>query len=192
MRRANLVRKTKETELGIDINLDGSGNFTGKTGIGFFDHLLQLMTFYGKFDIDVSVLGDLETGSHHTVEDIGLLLGSAFAQALSDKKGIERYGFSYIPMDETLGRTVVDLSGRPYFVFNCEFKRNDIGDLALEDIKEFFKSFANQLKANIHMEILYGENDHHKAEALFKSIGKSLRVACNINDDILPSTKGVL
>lgn len=192
MRKASLVRKTKETEIEININLDGEGKYTGKTGIGFFDHLMQLMTFYGGFDIDIKASGDLETGSHHTVEDIGLLLGKGFLEALSDKKGIERYGLSLVPMDETLARVVVDLSGRPYLVFNCEFKRNDIGDLALEDIKEFFKSFANELKANIHMEVLYGENDHHKAEALFKSVGKSLKIACDVRSNVLPSTKGVL
>lgn len=192
LRISKIQRKTKETEISLELNLDGSGNHQISTGIGFLDHMLELFTFHARFDLKLKGTGDLDIDTHHSAEDIGIALGQAFKEALGDKKGIERYGTSYLPMDETLGRAVVDLSTRSYIVFNADFKRENIGDLATEDIREFFTAFASNAGLTLHLEILYGENDHHKAESLFKALGRAIKAAIEITSERIVSTKGVL
>jgi imidazoleglycerol-phosphate dehydratase len=192
MRQSKVIRKTKETNIEIELNLDGSGDTQIDTGIGFLDHMLTLFGFHGGFDLKVKCDGDINVDSHHTAEDIGILLGKAFLEAMGDKKGIERYGSILLPMDEALARIVLDISGRPYLVYNVEFTRDLIGTIATEDFKEFFKGFANNSLITLHIELLYGENDHHKIEAVFKGFGRVLKSASKITSEILPSTKGVL
>jgi imidazoleglycerol-phosphate dehydratase len=183
---------TKETNIGLSLSLEGSGVFTGQTGIGFFDHMLTLLTFYSGIDLNLEVTGDLETGSHHTVEDVGLCLGQAFKEAVGDKKGIERYSQCLLPMDEVLARCVLDISGRPTYVQRCDFVRVEIGGLALEEVDEFFKSLCNAAGWTLHTEVLYGSNDHHKVESLFKGVGRCIRDSVAISSERMPSTKGVL
>lgn len=192
MRQSKVIRKTKETNIEIELNLDGSGVTQIDTGIGFLDHMLTLFGFHGGFDLKIKCDGDINVDSHHTAEDIGILLGKAFLEAIGDKKGIERYGSILLPMDEALARIVLDISGRPYLVYNVEFRRDLIGTIATEDFKEFFKGFANNSLITLHIELLYGENDHHKIEAVFKGFGRVLKSASKITSEILPSTKGVL
>lgn len=191
-RRTELKRQTKETDIKLILNIDGSGQRDINTGIGFFDHMLNLFAFHADFDLELVCRGDLGVDSHHSVEDIGICLGKALNMALDDKLGIERYGLCYLPMDETLCRTVVDISGRAYCIYRAEFKRQQLGTLSSEDIREFFIAFANNANITLHSEILYGENDHHKAESLFKSLGRALKQAVNINSEKLVSTKGSL
>ncbi|MBN2897607.1 MAG: imidazoleglycerol-phosphate dehydratase HisB [Clostridia bacterium] len=191
-RNSQVTRKTKETDIDLTLVVDGDGVFTGQTGIGFFDHMLTLMCFYGGFDLSLKVCGDLETGSHHTVEDIGLSLGQAFREALGDKKGIERYSQCLLPMDEVLARCVLDISGRPTYVQRASFLRTEIGGLALEDVDEFFKSLCNTAGWTLHTEILYGNNDHHKVESLFKGVGRCIKESVAISSEKMMSTKGVL
>lgn len=192
MRKVTVSRNTKETEVQIDLNLDGSGITEIDTGAGFFDHMLNLFGFHGKFDLNIKCRGDLNTGTHHTSEDVGIALGQAFTKALGDKRGIERFGAAYLPMDESLARVVLDLSGRPYLVYNLYFKKEQIGAMATEDFKEFFQGFANNCLCNLHIELLYGENDHHKIEAVFKGFGRAMKKAVEITSDSLQSTKGAL
>lgn len=192
MRTSYKTRVTNETNITCDLNLDGTGQCDITTGIGFMDHMLELFTFYSKIDLKMNITGDLDIDGHHTIEDVGLLLGDCFKEALGDKKGIARYGMSLLPMDECLSRAVIDFSGRPYLVFDCDFIRSDIGQLDVQNIKEFFKSFSNTSMSTLHLSLLYGENDHHKAEALFKGFGQCIRMAKTIEGDTLPSTKGVL
>lgn len=192
MRQSKVVRKTEETNIEIEFNLDGSGITQIDTGIGFLDHMLTLFGFHGGFDLKVNCDGDINVDSHHTAEDIGILLGKAFLEAIGDKKGIERYGSKLIPMDEALVRTVLDISGRPYLVYIIDFKRELLGNMATEDFKEFFKGFVNNSLITLHIELLYGENDHHKIEAVFKSFGRALKSASRVTSDNLPSTKGLL
>ncbi len=192
MRKFSIVRNTLETEIELELNIDGSGISEVSTGIGFLDHMLTLFAFHGNFDLKINCKGDLYSDTHHTAEDVGIVLGQAFAKALGDKKGIERYGFMYLPMDESLVRVVVDLGGRPYLVYKLDFKRDNIGTMATEDFKEFFLGFANNSLCNLHIELLYGENDHHKIEAVFKGLGRAMRNAVEITSDNLQSTKGVL
>lgn len=191
-RKAQIARKTKETDISLTLNLDGSGNSSINTGIGFLDHMLSLFAFHGNFDLDLTCIGDLEVDSHHSIEDIAICLGKAVNTALSDKIGIQRYAYNYLPMDETLCRTVIDISGRAYCVYKAEFKRSQLGNLSSEDIREFFIAFSNHSNITIHSEILYGENDHHKAESLFKSLGRALSEAVKISGEKLMSTKGSL
>ena len=191
-RKSLIERKTNETSILCDFNLDGQGKSDIDTGVGFLNHMLDLMCFHGKFDLKLKVLGDLCVDDHHTVEDIAICLGQAFKEALGDKKGISRYGTVFLPMDETLARVVIDISNRPYLVYNCEFNREKLGTLDTQNIKEFFKNFTNEAKLTMHLDLLYGENDHHKAEALFKGFGRCLRISAEVVSDILPSTKGVL
>jgi imidazoleglycerol-phosphate dehydratase len=172
--------------------LDGSGIAEIETGIGFLNHMLNLFAFHGGFDLKIKCTGDLQVDSHHTSEDIGIALGQAFMEALGDKKGIERYGFFLLPMDEAMARVVVDFSGRPFLVYNIIFTRNELGRMATEDFKEFFKGFVNNSLSTLHIELLYGENDHHKIEAVFKGFGRALKAAAKITSDSLQSTKGVL
>ena len=192
MRTSSIERKTLETEININLNLDGMGITNIDTGIGFLDHMLTLFAFHGKFDLDIKCIGDLNSDTHHTAEDIGISLGQAFSQALGDKNGIERYGFMYLPMDETLSRVVVDLGGRPYLIYNLKFNRSQIGTMATEDFKEFFIGFANNCLCNLHVDLLYGENDHHKIESVFKGFGRAMKKAVQITSDDLQSTKGAL
>jgi len=192
MRIATIKRKTKETNIDLTLNLDGTGQSKLDTGIGFFDHMLTAFSFHSGIDLNVSCKGDLEVDDHHTVEDVGLALAAAMLEALGDKLGINRYGASYVPMDETLARVVIDFSGRPAFVYKADLQRDKLGTLDTQNVQEFFKSISNEAKMNLHMEVLYGDNDHHKVEALFKALGHAIKEAVKIVDDRLPSTKGVL
>lgn len=191
-RIAEIERKTNETFIKLKINLDGSGKTSINTGVGFFDHMLNLMAFHGGFDLDIDAKGDLNVCDHHLVEDIGIVLGKCFLEALGDKKGINRYGNFFIPMDESLAHVSLDISGRSFLVFQCDFTRENIGTFSTEMVKEFFRSFAFNSAITLHARVLYGENDHHKAEALFKALGRALREAKKITSDELPSTKGLL
>ena len=192
MRTATIIRKTKETDINLTLNLDGSGKSSLDTGIGFFDHMLTAFSFHSGIDLNVVCKGDLEVDDHHTVEDVGLALATAILEAIGDKLGINRYGTSYVPMDETLARVVVDFSGRPAFVYKADLQRDKLGTLDTQNVQEFFKSISNEAKLNLQMEVLYGDNDHHKVEALFKAFGRAVKEAVKIVDDRLPSTKGSL
>ena len=192
MRTATIRRKTKETDIQLRLNLDGTGQSNLDTGIGFFDHMLTAFSFHSGIDLDVTCKGDLDVDDHHTVEDVGLALAAAIFEALGDKLGINRYGMSYVPMDETLARVVIDFSGRPTFVYKADLERDKLGTMDTQNVQEFFKSISNEAKMNLHMEVLYGDNDHHKVEALFKALGRAVKEAVKIVDDRLPSTKGVL
>lgn len=191
-RIARVNRATKETNIECVLTLEGAGRCRVETGIGFFDHMLELFSFYANIDLELSVNGDLLVDGHHTVEDIGLVLGESFKSALGDKVGINRYGSMYLPMDETLARIVLDFSNRPYLVYRCDFMRTDLGTLDVQNIKEFFKSFSVMAGLTLHIDVLYGENDHHKAEAIFKGFGHAIREAIKVNSKQLMSTKGVL
>jgi len=177
MRTATCVRKTKETEIKVTINLDGTGKNEIHTGIGFFDHMLDGMARHGLFDLCVEVKGDLDVDCHHTVEDTGIVLGTAIKEAIGDKSGIKRYGHIIIPMDETLALCAVDLSGRPYLKFTADFTVPKLGELDTEMIREFFYAVSYSAMMNIHLKIMDGDNNHHMAEALFKSFGKALDMA---------------
>lgn len=192
MRQSNIKRITNETNIEVELNLDGSGKTEIDTGIGFLNHMLTLFGFHGGFDLKIKCVGDLDVDSHHTAEDIGITLGQAFKEAIGDKKGIERYGTMLLPMDEALSRVVVDISGRPYLVYLLDFNREMIKDMATEDFKEFFKGFVNNSLTTLHIELLYGENDHHKIEAAFKGFGRALKSASRITSSTLQSTKGDL
>lgn len=192
-RFAREKRTTKETDIEAFVNLDGSGIEEIATGIGFFDHMLELLTKHALIDLTLKANGDLNVDEHHTVEDTGLVLGSLFYKTLGDKRGVERYGF-WVPMDESLAYVVVDLSGRPYFMFEGEWKREYVGELPTELVAHFFESLAQTLKCTLHMKIERGENEHHKIEALFKGLGRALRQAFRQNpyERDIPSTKGSL
>ena len=192
MRMSTINRNTKETTIELSLNLDGSKQININTGIPFFDHMLTLLAFHGSFDLDVFAKGDIDVDDHHTVEDVGLALGQAIYQALGNKIGINRYGMMYLPMDEALSRVVLDLSNRPYLVFKAKFNRDKVGTMDTQNVFEFFKSVSNEAKMNLHMEVLYGENEHHKIESLFKGFGRALKEAINIVSYEVSSTKGVL
>lgn len=186
-------RKTNETSIELRIDLDGSGKSEISTGIGFFDHMLDLFAFHSRCDLKVKAEGDLNVCDHHTIEDIGITLGQAFKEAIGDKKGINRYGTFYVPMDETLALVSLDISNRPFVVFDCEFKREKVGEMATEMVVEFFRAFAFNAGITLHLKVLYGENDHHKIEALFKAFGRALKEAKYVREENgLPSTKGKL
>ncbi len=192
-RKATVTRNTKETRIKIDLNLDGSGKSRIKTGIGFFDHMLEQIARHANLDLSISVKGDLHIDEHHTVEDTGIALGEALRKALGDKKGIQRYGF-FIPMDDSVAVCTIDLGGRSYLNFNCKFKREKVGDFPTELTKEFFRALADSMKANIYIKAK-GENDHHKIESIFKAFAKSLNEAARLderNNNRIPSTKGIL
>lgn len=193
-RISTLERNTKETKIKLTINLDGEGKTNIDTGVGFFDHMLNLMAFHGGIDLEIKANGDLEVCDHHMVEDTGILLGKAFLEALGDKKGINRYGTFFLPMDETLVQVSLDISGRSFLVFDAEFKRDTVGTFSTEMTEEFFRAFAFNSGITLHAKVLYGSNDHHKIEALFKALGRALREAKSINENDmrLPSTKGML
>ncbi|WMJ78020.1 MULTISPECIES: imidazoleglycerol-phosphate dehydratase HisB [unclassified Sedimentibacter] len=192
MRKGSIKRKTNETDIEIALNIDGDGTAEIDTGIGFLDHMLTLFAFHGSFDLKIKCKGDLYVDTHHTSEDIGIALGQAFLNALGDKKGIERYGFMFVPMDEAMARVVVDFSGRPYLVYNVAFNNSRLGTMASEDFKEFFRGFSGNSLTTLHIEMMYGENDHHIIEAVFKAFGRALKKASFLTSDKLQSTKGVL
>ncbi len=193
-RIAKIERITNETKIKLELNLDGSGKSEVKTGIGFLDHMLDLWTFHGLFNLKLTCNGDLEIDAHHTTEDIAIALGSALEKAVGEKKRIVRYGFSYVPMDEALLRVALDLSGRPEYVFSGEFLQTSIGKLDTQMIRHFFKSLAMNSRMTLHMSILYGINDHHKCEGLFKAFGRALRQAVEFDPrrNGVVSTKGIL
>lgn len=194
LRKAAKSRNTLETKIEISLNLDGSGQSSIDTGVGFFNHMMTLLAKHGLFDIDITVKGDTDVDDHHTVEDIGITLGQTFAEALGDKKGIVRYGYSYVPMDETLARTVVDLGGRPYLSFDYKFERDKVGSFDTELVKEFLIGFSNSLACNIHVDVIRGENTHHIIEAIFKSLARAIAQAVSRDSRIsgVMSTKGVI
>jgi len=185
-------RKTAETEIIVSINLDGEGKGNFKTGLGFFDHMLEQLSRHGDFDLEVSVQGDLEVDEHHTIEDTGIALGKAFAAALEDKKGIRRFSSALVPLDESLVRTVVDVSGRPFLYHDLPFTREMVGDFPSEMVVEFLRAFAFNMGITLHVEIMHGDNCHHQIEAVFKSLARALKDAVKIESDKIPSTKGVL
>jgi imidazoleglycerol-phosphate dehydratase len=192
MRQSKVSRVTQETDIQVELNLDGTRSSSIDTGIPFFDHMLTLFSFHSGFDLKVKACGDLEVDDHHTVEDVGILLGIAFKEAIGNYQGIERYGSVYLPMDESLSRVVVDVSNRPYLVFNASFRQDKVGTLSTENVHEFFKAFVQESKINLHIELLYGQNDHHKIESIFKGFGRALKQATSITPNDLPSTKGLL
>ena len=187
-------RKTKETEVYVKLDLDGRGNSTIATGVGFLDHMLDLFARHGLFDLEVTCKGDLHIDGHHSVEDIGITLGLAFVEALGDKAGIVRFGAAYVPMDETLVRTVVDLSGRAFMVYRIANVKDRIGELDVELVEHFWRSFAGEARCNLHIELLYGANQHHITEGVFKSAAKAFSAASRVSERIegVLSTKGII
>lgn len=195
MRTAKIARKTNETEISVSIDLDGTGRHAMQTGIGFFDHMLDQLARHSLIDMDVRCTGDLHIDFHHSVEDVGIALGQALKQALGDKKGINRYASSDLPMDGTLTRAALDVSGRAFLVFRAEFSQNKIGDIDTELFREFFQAFAVNAGITLHIENFYFDNNHHLAESMFKAVARALRVAIDIDPrmrDAVPSTKGTL
>ena len=192
MRISKMQRVTKETKISCSLNLDGSGQSKIATGIGFFNHMLELFAFHANFDLELMADGDLDVCDHHTIEDCGILLGECFKTALADKRGINRYGFMSLPMDEALANVTLDLSGRSYLVYHCELKREQIGGFSCEMLEEFLRAFSFNAGITLHVNVAYGTNDHHKIEAVFKGLGRALRQAVQISGDELPSTKGIL
>lgn len=194
MRTATIQRKTKETDIALTLNLDGQGDVKTNTGVGFFDHMLDLLGRHGLIDLDVLAKGDLHVDSHHTVEDVGIVLGQALEKAVGDKKGIYRYGWASLPMDESLANVALDLSGRPAFVYNVKYHGSMIGTFPVELVEEFFKALATTAKMNLHITVPYGTNNHHIAEAIFKATAKALRQAVSKDprNDRVPSTKEAL
>ncbi|GGY15424.1 imidazoleglycerol-phosphate dehydratase HisB [Paludibacterium paludis] len=194
-RSASVSRHTLETRIDVKIDLDGTGAARFATGVPFLEHMLDQIARHGLFDLDIVAEGDLHIDAHHTVEDIGITLGQAFARAVGDKKGIRRYGHAYVPLDEALSRVVIDLSGRPGLVWNVPFTRAAIGQFDVDLFAEFFHGFVNHAMVTLHVDNLRGENSHHQAETVFKAFGRALRMACEPDDrmaGITPSTKGTL
>ncbi len=195
MRSAKVSRNTLETQITVDVNLDGTGKVKLDTGLPFLEHMLDQIARHGLIDLDIQAKGDLHIDAHHTVEDIGITLGQAFARAVGDKKGIRRYGHAYVPLDEALSRVVLDISGRPGLVFNVEFVRASVGAFEVDLIREFFQGFVNHALVTLHIDNLAGDNTHHQAETVFKAFGRALRVALEHDPrmaGVMPSTKGTL
>ncbi len=195
MRKARIERKTKETSISVEVNLDGTGAFSISTGVGFFDHMLEQLSRHSGIDITLNAKGDQHVDDHHTVEDCGIALGQAIAAALGDKRGIGRYAHAYLPMDETLTRTALDISGRPYLIWRVFFPAQKIGDMDTELFREFFQALAQNAGITLHIEVLYGENAHHIAESCFKGLARALKGAIAIDEKRagdIPSTKGQL
>ena len=195
MRNAKVNRKTKETDISCEINIDGTGQNEISTGIGFFDHMLEIFSHHSLIDLRLRADGDTHVDFHHTVEDTAYVLAEAITQAIGEKKGINRYGFFYIPMDESLSRTVIDFSGRPEFVWKVNLGLKKIGEMDTELFHEFFKAFCNESKCNLHIENFYGDNNHHIIESCFKSFARSIRQALTVDErikNIIPSSKGTL
>ncbi|MEN8078741.1 imidazoleglycerol-phosphate dehydratase HisB [Clostridioides difficile] len=191
-RVSQIKRVSKETNINLSINLDGDGTSNINTEIGFFNHMLTLMSFHSGIDIELDAKGDIEVCDHHLVEDIGICIGKGIKEALNDKKGIKRYGTFFVPMDESLSMVTIDISGRAFLHFECEFKRDSIGDFSLEMAKEFFRAVAVSSEITLHIKNLYGENDHHKIEGIFKAFGRALKEAMSIDSNRVPSSKGIL
>jgi imidazoleglycerol-phosphate dehydratase len=194
-RRTRLHRKTAETEIRIALTIEGRGRYHISTGIRFLDHMLELFTRHGGFDLDLTAQGDLDVDQHHTVEDVGIAIGEAFDRALGDRRGIVRAGYFLMPMDETLGLAAVDFSGRSAAIVDTKVRVSRVGDLQSELVPDFFEGFARAARANVHARVLYGRSSHHKIEALFKAFARALRVACSRDRRLgrkLPSTKGLL
>ena len=192
MRVGKAERNTRETQISLSWDLDGEGRYNGTCGVGFFDHMLQALCVHGGFDIDLTMKGDLEVDCHHSIEDLGSVLGMALKEALRDKGGIRRYGSFYIPMDEALGFCALDVSGRAFLVFDASFENPSVGALDCCMVKEFFRALAFQAGITLHLKVLYGENDHHKIEAIFKAFAHALREAVTETDKGVLSSKGVL
>lgn len=195
MRRASIERNTNETRIRVAVNLDGTGVYDVRTGIGFLDHMLEQLSRHSLMDLTVVAEGDLHIDFHHTTEDSGIAIGMAVAQALADRKGIQRYGHAYVPMDETLTRVALDFSNRPYLVWKVHFSRDKIGDMDTELFREWFQAFAGAAGVTLHVENLYGENNHHIVESCYKALARALRTAVEIDPrkaDAVPSTKGTL
>jgi imidazoleglycerol-phosphate dehydratase len=195
MRSAKVSRNTLETKISIELDLDGSGKSKFDTGLPFLDHMLDQIARHGLVDMNIHAKGDLHIDAHHTVEDIGITLGQAFNQAVGDKKGLRRYGHAYVPLDEALSRVVLDISGRPGLVFNCDFVRASVGEFDVDLINEFFQGFVNHALVTLHIDNLAGNNAHHQAETIFKAFGRALRVALELDPrmaGVMPSTKGSL
>lgn len=195
MRKATVARKTNETQIAVSVNLDGTGAHSMATGIGFLDHMLDQLSRHSLIDMDVTCEGDLHIDFHHTAEDVGIALGQAILQALGDKKGIRRYASADLPMDGTLTRAALDVSGRPFLVFRAEFSRDKVGEMDTELFREFFQAFAMNAGITLHIENFYTDNNHHLAESMFKAVARALREAVEIDPrvgDRVPSTKGTL
>ena len=195
MRSAKVTRNTLETKIAVELNLEGTGKVKLDTGLHFLEHMLDQVARHGLVDLEILAEGDLHIDAHHTVEDIGITLGQAFTQAIGDKKGLRRYGHAYVPLDEALSRVVLDISGRPGLVFNCEFTRSTIGEFDVDLIREFFQGFVNHALVTLHIDNLAGDNAHHQAETIFKAFGRALRVALEQDprmSGVMPSTKGTL
>ena len=195
MRRAVITRKTTETQISLTLTLDGKGKYAISTGIRFFDHMLELLTRHGGFDLRLQATGDLDVDQHHTVEDVGIALGEAVSKALGDRRGINRAGYFVMPMDETLGVAAIDLSGRIHAVTDLRLKVRRVGDLEADLVHDFFDGFAQGARANVHVKVLYGRSSHHQIEALFKAFARALRYACSKDKRlarVLPSTKELL
>ena len=195
MRSAQVTRNTLETQIMVNLNLDGSGNARFDTGLPFLEHMLDQIARHGLVDIEIVAKGDLHIDSHHTVEDIGITLGQAFTQAIGDKKGLRRYGHAYVPLDEALSRVVMDISGRPGLVFNVDFVRANVGEFEVDLVREFFQGFVNHALVTVHIDNLAGDNAHHQVETVFKAFGRALRMALEADPrmaGVLPSTKGAL
>ena len=194
-RKAKVNRDTLETQIAVEVNLDGKGVSNFDTGVPFLDHMMDQIARHGMIDLTVQANGDLEIDAHHTVEDIGITLGQAFTQAIGNKQGIRRYGHAYVPLDEALSRVVIDLSGRPGLTFNVKFTQASVGNFDLELVYEFFQGFVNHANVTLHLDNLRGHNSHHQVETLFKAFGRALRMAVEPDpraEGILPSTKGAL
>ncbi len=195
MRSAQVTRNTLETQISVKLELDGKGAAKFDTGLPFLEHMLDQVARHGLLDLEILAKGDLHIDGHHTVEDIGITLGQAFNQAIGDKKGLRRYGHSYVPLDEALSRVVLDLSGRPGLVFNVDFVRASVGEFELDLVREFFQGFVNHALVTLHIDNLAGDNAHHQAETIFKAFGRALRIALETDPrmaGMLPSTKGAL
>ena len=194
-RKATIKRDTLETQIQVSINLDGTGDYNVDTGVPFLDHMLDQVARHGLIDLDIKAKGDLHIDAHHTVEDVGITLGQAFAEAIGDKKGIRRYGHAYVPLDEALSRVVIDFSGRPGMEYGVEYTRARVGDFDMDLLSEFFQGFINHAQVTLHIDNIRGKNAHHIAETVFKAFGRAVRMAIEMDSrmgDTLPSTKGSL
>ena len=191
MRQSSIVRNTLETKIALSLNIDGSGKRDISTGIGFFDHMLELLAVHAGFDLTVKCDGDIKVDGHHSVEDIGISLGKCIAEALGDKRGIERYGNMFLPMDQCLAQCTLDVSGRPYLVFNADLS-GKAGDFDMELVEEFFRAVAYNAGLTLHLNLIYGANNHHVAEALFKAFARAMRQAVKVTGTEVPSSKGML
>ena len=195
MRTASITRNTNETQIGVSLNLDGTGSAKLATGLPFLDHMLDQVARHGMLDLDIAAKGDLHIDAHHTVEDVGIGFGQAFAQALGDKRGIRRYGHAYVPLDEALSRVVIDCSGRPGLIYQIKYSRAWIGEFDVDLVREFFQGFVNHAQATLHIDNLRGDNAHHQCETVFKAFGRALRMAAEPDPraaGAIPSTKGSL